>query len=294
MMAETELREYLNDHSQHCLKQSVNFIGIGIHSGQKVSITVHPALPNTGIIFIRDDLNPCTSIVASYKNVVETHLCTALGNGIIRIMTVEHLMAALYACGIDNAIINIDGEEVPTMDGSSHEFMEKFLDVGTIDQKVHRKEIIVQREVKIDLGDKSVALIPHNKTVFNFRIDFPNSFIDTQEFECELSCNSFKDDIAKARTFGFFEDITLLKNLGFAKGGSLENAIVIKNNCVLNTDGLRYDDEFVRHKILDAIGDMYMAQFPIRGKFIGNCSGHSLNNQLLKLLFSDQSYFLMG
>ena len=182
---------------------------------------------------------------------------------------------------------------MPVLDGSAIEFLERITEIGIKDQNKHRREVVVLKEVKIDLGDKSVALIPHDGRVFDFYIDFKNSFISEQRFCFDLENDSFEKEIARARTFGFFEEISFLKNLGFAKGGSLENAVVIKDNKVLNDDGLRFPDEFVRHKILDAIGDLYTAGMPIRGKFIGRCSGHSLNNQLLKLLFSDESNFMV-
>lgn len=279
--------------TQHTIQKIVQFNGVGIHSGQPVNMTIYPSPPNTGIKFFLKKDGTTEEVLASYNNVCETHLCTGIGSNGKKILTIEHLMAALNAKHIDNAFIELDGNEIPVMDGSSVDFFNDLDNIGTVSQEKHRKELVVLKEVKIDLGDKSAALLPFDGRIFQFFINFKNSFIKEQSFSFDLEQDSFLDSIARARTFGFFEEISLLKNLGFAKGGSLENAVVIKDDKVMNEEGLRFHDEFVRHKILDAIGDLYTAGMPIRGKFIGKCSGHSLNNQLLKLLFSDENNFMI-
>lgn len=291
--AETSLREYISQRSQHTLKSSATFTGVGIHSGQKTTITVNPCPENAGIFFVKNGAKQGENLVeALWNKVVDTHLCTVISNDFgNKVATIEHLMAALAACQIDNAAITIDGDEVPTMDGSSKEFIETFEEVGYANQNVYRKEIIILDEIQISRNDKWAKIEPYDGAMFNFEIDFEKKNMDKQHYQVELTKDNFIKEISQARTFGFFEEVSQLRKLGFAKGGSLNNAIVVKHGKVLNNEGLRFPDEFVRHKILDAIGDLYLAGCPIRGRFTGNCSGHSLNNQLLRLLFADVSSF---
>ena len=293
MNPEQELRQYMTSRAQHTFAKPFAFTGVGIHSGELATVTVNPAPENTGIVFIKSGIGNNEGIVeAKWNNVVETHLCTVIANkNGHKIHTIEHLMAALYAFGIDNASIVIDGNEVPTMDGSSRDFMIAFESVGKIQQDRQRTEIVILESIEIKRENKIVRLSPSNETKFTFDADFSNKGLPKQKYSVDLTCDSFKKEIMSARTFGFHEEVTQLKKLGFARGGSLQNAILVKDGKVLNEEGLRYKDEFVRHKVLDSVGDTYLAGHRIRGHYYGNRSGHSLNNQLLRLLFSDPSTY---
>ena len=288
---EKELRQYLEKSSQHTLKDSVKFTDVGIHSGEPATIIINPAPINSGITFVRSDVKGLPKIKALWKNVSETRLCTTISNGSVKVSTIEHLMSALSACQIDNALITIDNEEVPIIDGSAKEFTDSFVSVGIESQPYFRKELIILEEVEIRRGNRWVKLAPNSESKFSFEIDFDNSVIEKQYHKLTLNQEEYAKNIAAARTFGFYEEITQLKKLGFAKGGSLSNAIVVSDDKILNEEGLRFPNEFVRHKLLDAIGDMYLAGCPIRGEYVGNCSGHAMNNQLLRLLFQDPSSF---
>lgn len=276
---------------QRTLRGATECSGIGVHSGEKVTLKLLPAPENTGIVFIRTDLkNGARSIPARWDHVIDTQLCTIIGNehgG--RVATIEHLMAALHAYGIDNAIIEIDGAEVPVMDGSSDPFVFLIEVAGVAEQKALRREIQVLAPVEISENGKSARLAPSGEALYSCEIDFDRAPINRQRYDFILSADSFKSEICRARTFGFFEEVDQLRKAGFARGGSLENAIVIKDDRVMNEDGLRYANEFVRHKLLDAIGDMALAGAPIRGHFFGHCSGHAMNNQLLRAMFADPS-----
>jgi UDP-3-O-[3-hydroxymyristoyl] N-acetylglucosamine deacetylase len=274
---------------QHTLGAAVAASGIGVHTGEKVSFRLLPADANTGVVFVRTDLkNGARAIPARWDRVVDTQLCTVIGNGEGGLVaTIEHLMAALRAAGIDNANVEIDGPEVPVMDGSSAAFVDLIEEAGVLEQTVHRHDIVVLKNVELLGKNKSARLEPAAAPLFSFDIAFDQKLIQKQHGDFTLTPSSFKKEISRARTFGFFEEVEQLQKMGFARGGSLDNAIVIKGDKVMNEGGLRYEDEFVRHKLLDAVGDLALAGAPVRAHFHGNCSGHSLNNQLLRALFAD-------
>lgn len=278
---------------QHTLAGSVQCSGVGVHSGEQVRLRLCPAPADTGIVFIRTDLGQSNrTIPALWHNVVDTQLCTVIGNHAgARVATIEHLMAALRAAEIDNAYIEIDGAEVPVMDGSSDPFIFMIEMAGTDIQTSPKKEILIKKTVSIGSEAKSATLRPADMARYSFDIAFNREPIQDQSFDLLLSQTSFKNQISRARTFGFFEEVDHLRKLGFARGGSLQNAIVVKDNQIMNEEGLRYGNEFVRHKLLDSIGDLALAGASIRGHFHGNCSGHALNNQLLHTLFADPSAY---
>ena len=274
---------------QKTLAKTVECSGIGVHSGERINLRVNPAAENTGIVFVRTDLvNGARTIQARWDRVVDTRLCTVIGNdhgG--KVATVEHLMAALTACGIDNALIEIDGGEVPVMDGSAASFVFLLEVAGTTEQDSLRRTIEILAPIEVTHEGKRASLSPDDEARYSVTINFDRAPILTQSCDVVLSQTTFKNEISRARTFGFFEEVDQMQKLGLARGGSLDNAIVIKGNEVLNKDGLRYDNEFARHKVLDAIGDLALAGMPIQGHFQGRCCGHALNNQLLRALFAN-------
>jgi len=275
------------------LKTSIGCAGIGLHSGAKVTMVLHPAEPGTGIRFRRVDIAGGGAIVpAHFSAVHDTRMNSCLRNddGVV-VGTVEHLMAALAGMQIDNCLIDINGPEVPVMDGSSAPFLFLIECAGVVEQDSARQAIKVLKRVSIKDGDRFVALTPSPAFSVRFEIDFASSAISRQEFFINLSRGTFKSEISRARTFGFEQEVAQLRAYGLARGGSLDNAVVIDSTGakVLNDDGLRYGDEFVRHKVLDAVGDLYLAGAPILGHFHGIRSGHALNNQLLRALFADST-----
>lgn len=273
---------------QKTLKSPIGCTGIGLHSGAKVTMTLHPAPADHGIVFRRTDLAGGGQLIpADWRHVVETRFCTALavGDG-PRISTVEHLMAALAGSEIDNALVDVSGPEVPVMDGSAAPFVFLIECAGVVEQPAARRALQIRRRVAIDDGERSGSLTPGNGWTINVEIDFESPLIRRQELFFPVHEGSFKRDISRARTFALDSQIGQLKAAGLARGGSLDNAVVISGHRVLNGDGLRYDDEFVRHKILDCLGDLYLAGGPIMGHFRGLRSGHTLNNQLLHKLFT--------
>jgi len=274
---------------QHTLRGSAECSGIGVHSGKKVNLRLLPAPEDTGIVFIRTDLmNGARTILARWDHVTDTKLCTVIGNNYgARVATIEHLMAALRAYEIDNAFIEIDGPEVPVMDGSSDSFVFLIEMAGGAAQGAPRRVIEIIRPIEIRSGNKLARIEPATEPRFSFAIEFEQKPIASQSYDFTLSPGGFKSEIGRARTFGFFEEVDELRKQGFARGGSLQNAIVIKDGDVMNEDGLRFRDEFVRHKLLDAVGDLALAGAPVLGHFHGHCSGHALNNQLLRALFAD-------
>lgn len=276
---------------QKTIRKSISCSGVGLHSGRHVTMTLKPAAENTGIKFIRNDLDNVV-IPAVADSVVETVLCTKIGshNG-VTIGTIEHLMAALSALHIDNLIVEVDGPELPIMDGSSVVFVELIESVGLRSQKASRRFIKVLKPVRVDESDGRFAeLLPDD----NFKVSFDfiferGSSLPAQQFHLSVTPSRFKNDIARARTVGFLEDVEKLRSMGLALGGSLDNAVVISGDQILNPEGLRFDDECVRHKILDTIGDLYLAGHPILGHFRGYKSGHAMNCKILKTLFADAS-----
>ncbi|MDG6897718.1 UDP-3-O-[3-hydroxymyristoyl] N-acetylglucosamine deacetylase [Actinobacillus delphinicola] len=276
---------------QRTLKQSIKVTGVGLHSGNKVTLTLRPAMPNTGVIYCRTDLNPPVTFVANANAVQDTMLCTALVNEDgIRISTVEHLNAALSGLGIDNIIIEVDAPEIPIMDGSANPFVYLLLDAGIEEQDAAKKFIRIKEKVRIEDGDKWAEFEPFNGLHLEFTIDFQHPAIskDVRHYATDFTTETFIQQISRARTFGFMKDIEYLQSQGLALGGSLDNAIVLDNYRILNEEGLRFKDELVRHKMLDAIGDLYMAGHNIIGSFKAYKSGHGLNNKLLRKLLADE------
>jgi len=278
---------------QKTLKSAISCTGIGLHSGEKISMTLHPADADAGIVFRRTDLaGGGAEIPASFDSVCDTRLCTTLGseNG-KTIATVEHLMAALAGAGIDNAVIEVGGPEVPVMDGSAAPFMFLIDCAGVAEQDAPRKVVRVLKAVSIDDGDKSATLTPADGFSVDFHIEFENAAIGSQAMAVDLTDGVFKNEIARARTFGFLHEAEALWAAGLAKGASLDNAVVVSGDKIMNEDGLRFDDECVRHKILDAVGDLYLAGASLLGHYTGTRSSHALNNRLLRELFGDPSNY---
>ena len=252
-------------------------------------MTLHPAAPGSGIVFRRADLGG-VEIAAHWRNVVDSTLCTAISGGDgAKVATIEHLMAAFAGLEIDNALVELDGPEVPVMDGSAAPFVFLIECAGIVEQAIPRRGIKVLKPINVGSDGNSAALLPAESARLSFAIDFASSAIRCQELSYEFDADSFKHDLSRARTFGFLADVERLREAGLARGGSLENAVVISGDRVLNQEGLRYEDEFVRHKMLDALGDLYLAGGAIIGHFHGVRSGHALNHQLLAALFADPS-----
>jgi UDP-3-O-[3-hydroxymyristoyl] N-acetylglucosamine deacetylase len=273
--------------SQQTLKTAIGCRGIGLHSGLKVSMTLHPAPPDTGIVFRRTDR--AAEIRGNWVNTVETTYCTTLANGEgTSVGTVEHLMAALAGAEIDNAIVELDGPEVPIMDGSCAPFVFLIECAGKIEQEAARRAIKVLKPVSVIEDGASAALFPDRGFSMSFEIDFDNPMIRCQTISLAFDATTFKTELSRARTFGFLEEVDRLRQAGFARGGSLDNAVVVGHDHVLNTGGLRYRDEFVRHKLLDALGDLYLAGGPLLGRFRGVRSGHAHTRRLLTALFADE------
>ena len=282
----------LNNNNQQTIKDKIFLTGIGLHSGKQVELRLEPAEIDNGIKFIRTDKQENNLIDAIWSNVSETVLSTTISNESgFKISTIEHLMSALSGLHIDNLNIYINASEVPIMDGSSKIFVDAIEDVGIKFQNKKRKILNVKKIIEVKNNDSSVKIIPNKQFSIDFEIDFPSKLVSKQSCQLQLINGNYKTDIAAARTFGFEKDVEYLRSNGLALGGSLDNAVVVGNSKILNKDGLRYNDEFVRHKILDSIGDLYLAGSPIIGYFYGNKSGHFLNNQLLRKLFSDKSNY---
>ncbi len=277
--------------SQHTLKSIAHVTGVGLHSGEKVQLWLRPAAPDSGIVFHRVDLDPPVSIPASPEAVRETRLCTGLERDGVRIATVEHLMSALAGLGVDNVHIDVDGPEIPIMDGSAAPFVMMMLEAGLEAQPAPRRFLKVLKPVEVREGDKWVRLEPYLGFRLEFSIAFDHPAISASQTRAvvDLSEHAYPRFVARARTFGFVHEVELLRELGLAQGGSLDNAIVLDEYRILNPEGLRFPDEFVRHKILDAIGDLYLAGHPLLARYVAHKSGHALNNQLLRALMADRS-----
>ena len=279
----------LNGFRQHTLNSTISCTGVGLHSGSKVHLMLHPAEADTGILIKRTDIKGDGAIIpASWQNVVDTQLCTTIANDSgTSVATIEHLMAALAGCGIDNAMVEIDGPEVPVMDGSSAPFVFLIECAGTLEQDRPRRAIRIEKKIEVKEDNWFASVTPGDGFSVAFEIDFDSPVVSRQSFAIGLINGTFKRELARARTFGFLHEVEALWELGLAKGGSLENAVVVSGDKILNEDGLRFDDEFVRHKMLDAVGDMYLAGAPLIGHFHGICSGHAANNKLLCAIFAD-------
>jgi len=276
---------------QRTLKNKIQTTGVGLHTGKKVTLTLRPAPDNTGIIYRRTDLSPAVDFPVDAKSVRDTMLCTCLVNeNNVRISTVEHINAALAGLGIDNIIIEVDAPEIPIMDGSASPFIYLLLDAGIAEQDAPKKFLRVKQTVRVENGDKWAEIRPYSGFKLDFTIDFNHPAIDgsSQRYQMDFSSESFIRQISRARTFGFMRDIEMLQSKGLCLGGSLDCAIVVDDYRVLNEDGLRFDDEFVRHKMLDTIGDLYMCGHNMLAEVVCYKSGHALNNQLLQALLANQ------
>lgn len=276
---------------QRTLKNVIRATGVGLHTGKKIMLTLRPAPAKTGIIFRRTDLNPEVEIKASPENVGDTRLSTTLTNGDIRISTVEHLLSALAGFGIDNIYIDVSSDEVPIMDGSAGPFVFLIQSAGVEEQNIPKEFIRIKRKIRVDEGDKWAMFEPFDGFKVAFTIEFDHPVFDEKNCHASIdfSTTSFVKEVSRARTFGFMRDVELLREKNLVLGGSLDNAVVVDEYRVLNVDGLRYEDECVKHKILDAIGDLYLLNHSLIGSFTGYKSGHQLNNRLLKNLLADES-----
>ncbi len=275
---------------QRTLKNTIRATGVGLHTGDKVYLTLHPAEVDTGICFRRVDLPEAVTIRATPDNVGDTKLSTTLVQGDVKISTVEHLLSALAGLGIDNAMIDVNSAEVPIMDGSAGPFVFLLQSAGIVEQDSPKKYLRIKHAIRVDEDDKWAAFEPFDGFKVTFTIDFEHpAFADhLKTATMDFSSTTFVKEVSRARTFGFMKDIEFLRENNLALGGSLDNAIVVDDDRILNEDGLRYADEFVKHKILDAIGDLYLLGHSLIGEFKGYKSGHSLNNKLLRALLDDK------
>jgi UDP-3-O-[3-hydroxymyristoyl] N-acetylglucosamine deacetylase len=271
---------------QRTLKNTIRATGVGLHSGEKVYLTLKPAPVDHGIVFRRVDLESVVDIQAKATNVGETTMSTTLVQDGVRVDTVEHLLSAMAGLGIDNAIVELSAQEVPIMDGSAGPFVFLIQSAGIAEQSKAKRFIRIKKKVEVREGDKIASFVPYNGFKVTFEIDFdqPAFKKSAQHASLDFSSTSFVKEVSRARTFGFMKDIEFLRSKNLALGGSVNNAIVVDEYRVLNEDGLRYEDEFVKHKILDAVGDLYLLGHSLMGEFIGFKSGHGLNNKLLRAL----------
>ena len=274
---------------QRTLKNIIRATGVGLHTGEKVYLTLRPAAPNTGIVFRRIDLDQPVEIKADPHLVKDTRLSSCLEKDGVRVSTVEHLMSAFAGVGIDNAYVDLTAPEVPIMDGSAGPFVLLLQSAGIEEQAAPKKFIRIKKMVEVIEGDKWVRFEPYDGFKVSFSIDFSHPVFDgsSQSVTMDFAETSYIKEVSRARTFGFMQDVENMRAQGLAMGGSLDNAIVMDEFRVLNQDGLRYDDEFVKHKVLDAIGDLYLLGHPVIGAFSGHKSGHALNNALLRRLLAD-------
>jgi len=273
---------------QRTLKNEIQATGVGLHTGDKVYLCLKPAPEDHGIVFRRVDLNPAVDIPAKAENVGDTTLSTSLVRGDVKVSTVEHLLSAMAGMGIDNAIVEVSAPEVPIMDGSAGPFVFLIQSAGILEQTAPKKFIRIKKEVSVEDGDKTACFLPFDGFKVSFSIDFDHPAFHGRALSAsvDFSSTSFVKEVSRARTFGFMHEIEYLRSQGLAKGGSMDNAIVVDDFRVLNEDGLRYEDEFVKHKVLDAIGDLYLLGNSLIGEFRAHKSGHALNNKSLRELIS--------
>ncbi len=275
---------------QRTLKNVIRATGVGLHTGEKVYLTLRPAAPDTGIVFRRIDLEPPVDVHASYSNVTDTRLSSTIENDGVRVATVEHIMSAFAGLGIDNAWVDVSAPEVPIMDGSSGPFVFLIQSAGITEQPKAKRFIRIKKTVKVEDGDKWARFDPHEGFKISFAINFDHPVFkkSLQYARVDFSTTSYMKEVSRARTFGFMKDIEALREAGLARGGSLDNAVVLDSYRILNEDGLRYEDEFVKHKVLDAVGDLYLLGKPLIGEFSAYKSGHALNNKLLRELMTQE------
>lgn len=274
----------MTSNNQHTVARRVEVSGVALHSGKVVRIEILPSAINSGIVFKRVDLPGTPSVPAHLSNILSTDLNTTIGHGEVKISTIEHLMAAFAGLGIDNALVKIDGSEVPVMDGSAHPFVTRILAAGISTQDAQRRYFVVRQAFEFKMGDKWIKIEPAEVTSFAMEIDFTSKAIGRQSFSFNLDRDSFLE-IAGSRTFCHENDISAMRKAGLAIGGSLENAIVVSDDEVLNPEGLRFDNEFVRHKLLDCVGDLSLLGGPLVGKITASKSGHGLHAAFMKALW---------
>lgn len=278
---------------QKTLAQPIKTVGIGLHSGRKSTLTIKPAPIDFGIQFVRVDMPDAVPIPAHALAVCDTRLASVIQSQGVKVSTVEHLLSACSGLGLDNLLIEVDAEEVPIMDGSAASFLFLIESAGTVEQEAPRKFMVIQKVVEVRDGNKLARLEPFFGFKLDFTIDFKHPAVDKtgQRFTVDFAEHAYRSEIGRARTFGFAHEVEALREIGLARGGSLDNAIVLDEHRILNNEELRYDDEFVRHKILDAIGDLYLSGHPIVGAYTAEKSGHGLNNALLRKLLDDPSSY---
>jgi UDP-3-O-[3-hydroxymyristoyl] N-acetylglucosamine deacetylase len=263
--------------------------GIGVHSGKEVRLTIKPAVPNHGIRFVRTDLPGAPMVPALFNQVVDTSLATVIGSEGCIISTIEHLMAALSALSVDNAVIELDAHEMPIMDGSARPFFDMITSAGIEEQEADRSFFVIKEALEMSDGDKFVAAYPYEGRKLTCTIEYDHPLIRNQSITVDLDDEVFKNDISPARTFGFMHEVETMKRFGLARGGSLDNAVVVDRSAVVNPGGLRYEDEFVRHKLLDCIGDFSLLGMPIIGHLVTRRSGHAFNHAFLEKLFQNKA-----
>jgi len=276
---------------QRTIKKTIEGVGIGLHKGEPIHFSLNPLDENSGIVFYRTDTR--TYIEAKPENVVDTTMATVIGSNGNNISTIEHLLSAIYAFGIDNILIKIDASEAPVMDGSSASFCMMLNEIGLQIQEANKRIMIINKEVQIKDGDKFVKLSPNVNQSYHFQINFNHPTIGFQEHKFDFSKQLYIDEISRARTFGFLKDVQMLRSRNLALGASLENAIVLDSNSIINNEGLRYKNEFVRHKILDAIGDLALLGMPYLGKYESFAGSHNLNHLLTKEILSDKENYII-
>jgi UDP-3-O-[3-hydroxymyristoyl] N-acetylglucosamine deacetylase len=279
------------DYLQRTLQGPVTCTGIGLHTGNCVTMRLLPAPAHSGVTFVRTDCSPRVEIPARIEHVSGTALATTLGKNGVTIATVEHVLAALVGLGIDNVLVEVDGPEVPILDGSAAPFVFLLKEAGVRVQNAPKRFVVVRRPVQVRLAGKAAALFPANEFKISYRVDFDHPMVTDQRLTMGFSARTFQREISRARTFGFVRDLAALKERGLARGGSLDNAIVLDEFRVLNQDGLRFPDEFVRHKILDAMGDLSLMGMPVIGHLVAVCSGHDLNHRLVRKLLGTPDAF---
>jgi len=274
---------------QRTIKKEVQVVGIGLHSGSPVTMKLKPAEDDYGVVFVRSDVG--VSIPLQPENVVDTRMATVLGKGEVQISTIEHLLSAISAFGIDNLIVDVNADEIPIMDGSSASFCMLLQETGVVTQKKNKKILMLKKPIEIRDGDKFVRLIPSDKNELHFEIKFDHPVIQNQRYDFVFTKSNYLKEISRARTFGFLKEVQYLRSIGKARGGSLDNAVVLDEKKVLNTEGLRFQDEFVRHKILDAIGDMMLLGMPFFARYESFAGSHNLNFQLTKAVLEDKDAY---
>jgi UDP-3-O-[3-hydroxymyristoyl] N-acetylglucosamine deacetylase len=278
---------------QRTLKSRVRAVGVGLHSGEKVTLSLRPAAVDTGIVFIRSDLEPPAHERAQAQSVVDTRLSTCIRVGSARISTIEHLMSAFAGLGIDNAHVDVSGPEIPILDGSAGPFVFLIQSAGIEEQRAPKRFIRIVRPVEVREGDKWARFEPYDGFRISFTIEYRHPvFASGQQSVCvDFAHTSYIEEVSRARTYGFMQDVEAMRSQGLGLGGSLDNAIVMDEHRVLNNDGLRYDNEFVKHKVLDAIGDLYLLGHPVIGAYSAHKSGHAVNNLLLRQLLAEPAAF---